>query len=160
MSDDIVEALSAAIDREKIIAINATVIPSPSHANAYPGNHLLINCVYQAPVASQDASRVLAVARADTVAILRCLVAENALRGIESVCVTFIAPTSDYSPRRRLYRYSVLSSAIRTVPESIDDDFLISNRLFLQESEVPDICELLEREPRRETHLKKELWSE
>ena len=159
MTKDINSKLSHAVDSIRISGVNATVIPSPPHAKAYPGDHLFINCSYRQPAVGQIATQCLATARSDTVAVLRCVVAEQAISGIESVCVTFLAPISptDSMHFRRVYRYSVLSSALRIEPEVIDESFLLSNALFLQSSEVQGIDELIECEPKRETRLKKKL---
>ena len=72
----------------------------------------------------------------DTATILRCLVRECALADLVSVCVTLGGTLGgDWlaTPARgRIYRYSVLCSALGVAPESIDVRFLLSNRLFLQ----------------------------
>ena len=46
MSEDMNLALLRVVDHDRISGIRATVVPSPPHATAYPGNHLFINCSY------------------------------------------------------------------------------------------------------------------
>ncbi len=167
MSTDLNAALCHVVDRTRVSEIQSCVIPSPPDAKAYPGNHLLINCLCCPSVLAQGAARALALVRLDTVALLRCLVTEQAIRNIESVCLTFLAPaeppgstmpSNDTVSLQRVYRYSVLSSALGVEPEAIHERFLLSNAFFLQESGVQGVRELIESEPQRKTALKKELW--
>lgn len=163
MPTNLETVLADAIDHTRVKHVQATIVPSPPHATAYPGDHLFINCYYSPTAVVPDAARCLAVARADVVRFLRCLSASGNLRSVVSVCVTFLVSSiSDGTETslQRLYRYSVLSSAIASELKTIDAVSLLSNGCYLQDSEIGEIRDLIANEPHRETDLSKTLWTE
>ena len=75
--------------------------------------------------------------------------------------MTFTAPerpSPENVSRLRVYRYSIVTSALRVQPEDIDERFLLSNRLFLEGSGIQGVQELIESEPRESTLLDRGLW--
>jgi hypothetical protein len=162
MDKNINEKLMIAVGRARIETIQAGVVPSPPRAKAYPGNQLFVNCLYHAAILERESESILTLARADVVSVLRALIAERALKGIVSVTVTLLAQDKHYTvnddvPPWRVYRYSILSSAMGKSPKIIDEKFLLSNQLFLQGSNLDGVAQLLASEPRRATQLKTEL---
>lgn len=164
MTDDLNIALLRAIDNRDVERIKATIVPSSPRAKVYVGNHLLVNCLYRSVAFHSTPANALAAARDDTVAILRCLVNEHAMKDIISVCVTLsgtlggdwlVAPV-----RGRIYRYSILCSALNVAPERINPEFLLSNRLFLQTSEVSEIEQAMAAEPPRDSDLCTDIWEQ
>jgi hypothetical protein len=166
VNDAITAALHIALNRTAIVDVRATIVPSPPHAKAYPGNHLFVNCVYPGAVLGETPNGALFTARSDTITLLRQLVDVRALCGLQSICITFLtcgeAPLGlhggpDDLSSSRLYRYSVLSSALPAEACMVDCPFLLSNGYFLQSSDIPEISRVIGQEPKTKSLLKSTL---
>jgi len=148
MNEDMDAILLNVLDKSRVQHVRYGVLPSPPDAKFPAGRNLFINCLYYPSMLNQEATWTLEAVHSDTITILRCLIEEQALQGVESVCLSFLVPTgerlsNDYLLLRRIYHYSILSSALDGTPETVTEKFLFSNRHFSQGSDVPEIAALI-----------------
>jgi len=80
---DIDETLNH-LRKGRIRDIRADVVPSAPEAR-YPGQHLIVNCVYDPRVAQYQPTRALSIARADVAEILQTIARAPELDEVRSV---------------------------------------------------------------------------
>lgn len=130
------------LDRNRITAIEATPVPSPS-GSPYPGNHLFVNVLYTKRVATEEPVALVATARADLVRILQILVAQSLLCEIRSLCVTFIGPRRSDEFDERLYRYALKAEFFPQIGETITIDSLLDSPGRVETSAFTDVSNVL-----------------
>jgi hypothetical protein len=138
--------ISCLADGQRILVVTAGEVPAPPHAK-HQGNHLFVNCLYDESTRQLSSGAILAAARADTLMVLRFLVANKMVKDIVSVVITFVAESRIRIPRRRLYRYSIFTSALAIDEEKIDASYFSPSHETIQSSEVEEIAVLLPTSP-------------
>ncbi len=139
------ERLTPLCDGTHLLAVESGIIPAPPSAGEF-SEHLLVNCVYRPDVAKLSADAILSATRSDALRILRLLRTDRLLDGIASVCITFYSQQSPGIPRRRLYRYSRLTSALPADVNGIDESLFAPKQPIvqcIQSSELEAVADLL-----------------
>ena len=137
----------------RIRDIQAVVVPSAPEAR-YPGQHLIVNCVYDSNVATYQPERALSTARADIARILQTIARAPWLDEVRSVTVYLLyhKTPGDEQPlpvgQCRSYVYAILREGLQIAPESLDERYMTSNRFFQERSELDRLAKLLREDPR------------
>ncbi len=137
MEDD----LQDFVDGERIDKITSSLVPAPPHSK-YPGEHLLVNCLYTATVATSEPSELICNARSDLLQIVRQLVEKNLLAESRSLSVSFFGYRTE-GRYERLYRYSVLNESYPTDSHLLTIDSLIASSDAIESSEINVVADLL-----------------
>jgi hypothetical protein len=135
---DAIRSLSDFADGRRLLSVEAVPIPAPAHAQ-FPGDHLFVNCLYHQDVGTERCEALLVAARHDTLLLIQTLLDKADLWEFKSICITFYV---DIRPRRRSYRFSVLTSYLRDNVLT-PDDLLCWNESLLQSSQIDEIARLL-----------------
>lgn len=133
--------------------ITATGVPGPSASG--PDDeivHLIIDCVYSEALADLGAARLLACARADTVAILRFSIVQPWFSRFRAVSIRFLfikllklphPPDWLHRGVRKVYVYYVETEGLPTDPQAIEARRLPEYPHAGEHSESEVICRLL-----------------
>jgi hypothetical protein len=137
--------LNDLVDRQRIVAIDATPVPAPPDS-PHPGEHLFVNCHYDISQADRPAHELLDEARADVLQIVRRLATDNHIDRFVSAVVTvyghFLIPGAARPARRRIYRVNVLRKDLPANGTPMTPEFFSQVRAA-ESSELDDVAELL-----------------
>lgn len=137
--------LNDLVDRQRIVAIDATPVPAPPGAS-HPGEHLFVNCHYDVSQAARPPHELLDVARADALQVIGRLAAAPNIHGYVSAVVTvyghFPVAGAARPARRRIYRVNVLCKDLPANGALMTADFF-SRVQAAESSELDDVAELL-----------------
>jgi hypothetical protein len=146
------QILPGLVDGQQLLCIEGTFLPAPLHAR-YPGNHLLVNCLYNPGIACLSPEMIIRLARKDTIAILRALNTEGLPGQAQSICVTFICKNKNRESIIRLYRFNILSEKLPCIDQDINENLFVSCDTCIQCSDVDDITAWLESEKSGRGHI-------
>lgn len=135
------DELQVFADGERIDKITSSLVPAPPHSE-YPGEHLLVNCLYTTTVATSEPNELICNVRSDLLQIVRQLVAKNLLAGSRSLCVSFFGYRTEGS-YERIYRYSVLNESYPTDSRLLTIDSLTGSSDALESSEISVVADML-----------------
>lgn len=139
------DKLQKLVDGKRIVAIDATPVPAPPQSR-YPGDHLVVNCHYDAQHSSLPAGTLLHLARWDALAIYKAVAGEAGLGELVSVVATiyghFPVAGASRPARRRIYCIDLLCSDIPADPRQIDSTLLTQVHVD-ENSQLDEITELM-----------------
>jgi hypothetical protein len=137
--------LSNLVDHKRIVAIDATPVPAPPDS-PQPGDHLFVNCHYDASQATRPRHELLDEARADALQIVGRLAGVPNIQRYPSVVMTvyghFPVAGASRPARRRIYRVNVLGKDLPRNGAPLTPSYF-SQVHAVESSELDDLSQLL-----------------
>jgi len=137
----------------RLQSIRVIGVPAVAY-DKYPGQHLLVNCIYDPRVARLPALETLTTARGDVLSILRTIAAKPWVSRFRVYRVTLyywkmIDSDEQVEPigQCRMYVYAIRSRGLMLPPEQLTIDYMVSNRFGQERSELDRITQLLKDNP-------------
>jgi hypothetical protein len=129
------------VDGVSIEAIDAVPVPDPPHVQS-PGIHLFVNCFYSSTTAEKVPVELLSTARSDLTRIVKIVIRDDLLNGMESLCVSFMGACVHGGKRQRIYRYAMHRDSYPKDADAVSISWLLGADRHFQSSDVGSVAHL------------------